>query len=159
MSREKRKKRLNVSCQWRMLPRSKRLGQAFRNWYGSGITRAKRARASRKTSVRINIARRRYTYQTDSNLSPTHLLAIRAQSTQLSGGPAAVPPLRHLAPVTGKMAQVWRIWMGVVAYRGRPTAALVNHRARRGSPQKQMGRLLRARDFMEASTAHGQHDV
>ena len=47
------------SCQWRMLPRSKRLGQAFRNWYGSGIISAQRARASRKTSVRINIPRRR----------------------------------------------------------------------------------------------------
>ena len=57
------------------------------------------------------------------NVSQTHLLAIREQSS-FSAAPAAVPPLRHLAPVTGKMAQVWRIWMGVVAYRGRPAAAL-----------------------------------
>ena len=57
------------------------------------------------------------------NVSQTHLLAIREQSS-ISAAPAVVPPLRHLAPVTGKMARVWRLWMGVVAYRGRPAAVL-----------------------------------
>ena len=57
------------------------------------------------------------------NVSRIDLQAIREQSS-LSAAPAVVPPLRHLAPVNGKMARVWRLWMGVVAYRGRPAAVL-----------------------------------
>ena len=39
------------SCYWRMLPRSKRLGQPFRNWYGSGMARAQWAWAIPKPIV------------------------------------------------------------------------------------------------------------